>query len=112
TREPVLTSRGDRAQRFNSAGRGARGYIQCAGKPGGGPDWEAQAGGGFRMIADLSDAATLLTVDAPSQSGHVGSTHYKDQLADWLSGDYHELPLHRERTTVRYQQTLQPDDQT
>jgi len=112
TMDHVLSSRGDLDQLFNYAGMGVRGDIQCVGNTGGGPDWEAQAGGGFRMIADLSDAATLLTVDAPSQSGHVGSTHYKDQLADWLSGDYHELPLHRERTTVRYQQTLQPDDQT
>jgi acyl-homoserine lactone acylase PvdQ len=51
----------------------------------------------------------LYTVDAPSQSGHPGSPHYKDQLADWLDGNYHDLPLQRDKVAVsRTQQLLPP----
>ncbi len=104
----VLAGRGDLAELLNYAGMGVRGDMQTVGNTGGGADWASLSGGGFRMIADLSDTATLRTVDAPSQSGHPGSTHYADQLADWLAGDYHDLPLQRDQVTVRYSQTVLP----
>jgi penicillin amidase len=93
TMNHVLAARGDLAELFNYAGMGVRGDMQTVCNTGGGPDWTATTGGGFRMIADLSDATTLKTVDAPSQSGHVSSPHYNDQLVDWLAGKYHDLPL-------------------
>lgn len=46
------------------------------------------------MIVDMSVApAELWAVDAGSQSGHPGSPHYADQLADWLAARYHRVPL-------------------
>ena len=104
----VLASRGDLAELLNYAGMGVRGDMQSVCNSGSGPDWSATTGGGFRMIADLSDSTTLQTVDAPSQSGHPGSSHYKDQLDDWLAGSYHDLPLARERNAVDASLTLQP----
>ncbi|MBT7598301.1 MAG: penicillin acylase family protein, partial [Gemmatimonadetes bacterium] len=92
----VLAARGELRELLTYAGMGVRGDMQTVGNTGGGADWESLSGGGFRMIADLTDSSTLYTVDAPSQSGHPGSPHYKDQLADWLAGDYHDLPLQRD----------------
>lgn len=102
----VLASRGDLAELFNYAGMGVRGDMQTVGNTGGGPNWTALTGGGFRMIADLSDSTSLQTVDAPSQSGHPGSPHYKDQLCDWLAGAYRDLPLERGQTNASQTQTL------
>jgi hypothetical protein len=39
------------------------------------------------MIADLGDAmAGWWSVDCGSVSGHPGSAHYSDQLAQWRAG--------------------------
>jgi len=108
TMNHVLAARGELAELLNYAGMGVRGDMQSVCNTGGGPDWTAATGAGFRMIADLSDATTLQTVDAPSQSGHPGSPHYKDQLADWLAGNYHDLPLLRESIASVARLTLQP----
>ena len=86
TMNHVLAARGDLAELLNYAGMGVRGDVLSVGNTGNGPDWTASMGGGFRMIADLSDESTLRTVDAPSQSGHPGSPHYADQLKTWLAG--------------------------
>jgi len=62
---------------------------------------EARSGAGYRLIADLGDAAAgLWAVDAQSQSGHPGSLHYRDQLGDWIAGHYHYLPLAPSETPV------------
>ncbi|MBC8352085.1 MAG: penicillin acylase family protein [Planctomycetes bacterium] len=108
TMNHVLASRGDLAELLNYAGMGVRGDMQSVCNTGSGPDWTAVTGGGFRMIADLCDSTTLRTVDAPSQSGHPGSPHYKDQLDDWLAGNYHDLPLTRDGITADAKLTLRP----
>jgi penicillin amidase len=105
----VLASRGDLAQLLNYAGMGVRGDMQSVCNTGSGLDWTAVSGGGFRMIADLADSTTLRTVDAPSQSGHPGSPHYKDQLDDWLAGNYHDLPLAHAGIAATAKLILQPD---
>jgi penicillin amidase len=47
----------------------------------------AWLGAGFRLIADLGDAmAGWWSVECGSASGHPGSTHYSDQLAQWRAG--------------------------
>lgn len=108
TMNHVLAARGELAALLNYAGMGVRGDMQSVCNTGSGPDWTAVTGGGFRMIADLADATTLLTIDAPSQSGHPGSPHYSDQLADWLAGNYHDLPLAGEGPASGVRLTLQP----
>jgi penicillin amidase len=56
--------------------------------------FEARAGAGYRLIADLAQSpAGLWAVDAQGQSGHPGSPHYADQLAGWIACRYHFLPL-------------------
>ena len=104
----VLASRGDLAELLNYAGMGVRGDMQSICNTGSGPDWTALTGGGFRMVADLSDTSSLQTIDASSQSGHPGSPHYKDQLDDWLAGVYHDLPLAEDSITSSASLTLQP----
>jgi penicillin amidase len=108
TMNHVLASRGDLSELLNYAGMGIRGDMQTVCNTGSGPDWTALTGGGFRMVADLSDSTSLLTIDAPSQSGHPGSPHYNDQLADWLAGDYHDLPLQRNDASAEHKLTLLP----
>lgn len=53
----------------------------------------AISGAGFRMIADLADPGTLWAIEVAGASGHPGSPHYDDQIAPWLAGEYHALPL-------------------
>ena len=81
----VLGTRGDLGSLLNYGGQGVRGDMQ-------------------------SVCNTVWTIDAQSQSGQPGSPHYRDQLEDWLAGDYHHLPLDRAEvsTTVQYQLTLRP----
>jgi penicillin amidase len=90
----VLSLRGDLAGLLDHGGAGVRGDMLTVCNTGGGPDWIAASGGGYRMIADLSSSPpTLRAVDGQSQSGQPGSPHYSDQFDDWASGRYHEIPL-------------------
>lgn len=101
----VLSFRGDLGQLLNHGGGGVKGDMLTVCNTGGGPDWAATSGGGYRLIADLSTSPPVLqAVDGQSQSGQPGSDHYSDQFADWLAGSYHEVSLTREfagRTTTR-----------
>ncbi len=108
TMHHVLASRGDLAELLDYAGMGVRGDMQSVCNTGSGPDWTAATGAGFRMIADLADPMTLQTIDAPSQSGHPGSPHYSDQLADWLAGDYHDLSLEPGDSAITARLGLRP----
>jgi penicillin G amidase len=93
----VLSSRGDLAELLDHGGSAVRGDMLTVCNTGGGPDWIAASGGGYRMIADLSSSPPVLrAVDGQSQSGHPGSPHYSDQFEDWAGGRYHEIPLTRE----------------
>jgi penicillin amidase len=95
----VLSSRGDLGQLLDHGGAGVRGDMTTVCNTGGAADWSATTGAGYRLIADLGvTPPKLLAVDAQSQSGHPGSTHYSDQFETWLAGAYHELPLDRAET--------------
>ncbi len=93
----VLSPRGDLGQLLDHSGAAVRGDMTTVCNTGGGPDWSATTGAGYRLIADLSlSPPKLLAVDAQSQSGHPGSPHYSDQFETWLAGGYHEIPLDRD----------------
>jgi len=97
----VLSARGELSQLLKT--------TVC--NTGQGPDWVANTGAGYRLIAELeNNPPGLWAVDAQSQSGHPGSTHYADQLDDWLSGRYHFLPLDgpETRPAGRDRLTLEP----
>lgn len=90
----VLSSRGDLGQLLDHGGAAVRGDMLTVCNTGGGPDWVAASGAGYRMIADLSSSPPVLrAIDGQSQSGQPGSPHYSDQFDDWVSGRYHEIPL-------------------
>lgn len=90
----VLSSRGDLGQLLDHGGAGVRGDMLTVCNTGSGPDWTANTGAGYRMVADLSSSPPVLrAVDAQSQSGQPGSPHYNDQFDDWVSGRYHEISL-------------------
>lgn len=90
----VLSARGDLAELLDHGGEGVRGDMLTVCNTGGGPEWIAASGGGYRMIADMSSSPPVLrAIDGQSQSGQPGSPHYSDQFADWVAGQYHEIPL-------------------
>lgn len=91
----VLSNRGDLAQLLNHGGGPVKGDMNTVCNTGSDPDWLSTTGAGYRLIANLATSC-LLAVDAQSQSGHPGSPHYSDQLADWNAGEYHVLPLNRD----------------
>jgi penicillin amidase len=89
-----LSGRGDLGVLLDHGGAAVPGDFVTVCSTGGGAAFEARTGAGYRMITDLaSSPPTLWAVDAQSQSGHPGSPHYADQLADWLAGRYHPLSL-------------------
>lgn len=90
----VLSHRGDLGKLLNAGGGPVKGDMMTVCNTGSGPNWVANSGAGYRLIADLS-TNELLAVDCQSQSGHPGTPHYSDQLADWTTGPYHVLPLDR-----------------
>lgn len=90
----VLGQIGDLGQLLNHGGGAVPGDMTTVGNTGYGPGGSATTGGGYRLIADMSQSPpTLLAQDAQSQSGQPASPHYDDQLDDWLNRHYHSLPL-------------------
>ena len=58
------------------------------------PNYAANMGANYRIVADLDPGApNLFSIDAAGQSGHPGSAHYCDQLPDWLAGNLATLSL-------------------
>lgn len=92
----VLSTRGDLGQLLNHGGGPVKGDMITVCNTGSGPDWMANSGAGYRLIADLSEHG-LWAVDGSSQSGDVGSPHYHDQFEAWKNGEYHFIPLDFDR---------------
>jgi penicillin amidase len=92
----VLSGRGDLGQLLDRGGVPVRGDGVTVCNTGYDPNYMAPMGANYRLIADLaSSPPALWAVDAQGQSGHPGSPHYGDQLAEWLAARYHRLPLDR-----------------
>ncbi len=75
------------------------------------PNYLAPMGANYRLIAELASTPPgLWAVDAQGQSGHPGSPHYGDQLAEWISARYHYLSLDRAEVakTIQHTLTLEP----
>jgi penicillin G amidase len=92
----VLSGRGDLGKLLDRGGRPVQGNGLTVCNTGYDPNWGALMGANYRLIADLKDSpAGLWAVDAQGQSGHPGSEHYCDQLAEWIAARYHYLPLNK-----------------
>lgn len=102
----VLSTRGDLAQLLNAGGGPVKGDMITVCNTGSGPNWIANSGAGYRLIADLSTDC-LLAVDCESHSGQPGTPHYSDQLDAWTNGEYHSLPLNRAAVSPIVAQRLQ-----
>jgi len=102
----VLSNRGDLGQLLDHGGGRVKGDMTTVCNTGSGPDWQATTGACYRLIADLGTAC-LMAVDVQSQSGHVNTPHYSDQLAAWNAGKYHVLPLDRADVSKVVVETLQ-----
>ena len=118
-----LSGRGDLGQLLDRStvpigGDGAT--VQNTAVPGGripatSPDywrnWEAAGGAGYRLFADLGDpSGSLWTITGEGQSAHPGSPHADDQVEDFVSARYRELPLDRGRVeaATRHRLVLRP----
>jgi penicillin amidase len=107
-----LSGRGDLGELLDHGGIPVKGDLVTVCNAGPDARFEARAGAGYRLVADLGRTPPgLWAVDAQSQSGHPGSPHYADQLAGWAAGSYHYLPLgaaEASRTAVT-RRALEPD---
>ena len=93
----VLSGRGDLGELLDHGGAAVAGDMVTVCNTGSGPEWSAATGGGYRAVSDLSRQPPVLqAIDAQSQSGHPGSSHYSDQHKIWLAGNYREISLDRE----------------
>ncbi len=76
------------------------------------PDGALELGPALRYAVDLGDPEHALFGLAGGQSGHPGSQHYADALADWLSGQPRPLWMHASDVSYHQKGTweLQPAD--
>ena len=104
-----LSGRGDLSHLLDRGGHPVRGNGVTVCNTGYDPNYLAVAGANYRLIADLQDDPPgLWAVDAAGESGHPGSPHYGDQLAEWMAGRHHYLPLERDEIRAESTQMLQP----
>lgn len=105
----VLSNRGDLGRLLDRGGQPVKGNGMTVCNTGYDPNWGANMGANFRMVADLSSPELgLWTVDAQGQSGHPGSPHYGDQLDRWLGAQYHYLALQPRSLDFKTSTTLHP----
>ena len=103
----LLSDRGDLSDLLRRGGQPVGGNGITVSNTGFDPNYLASIGANWRHNADLADDPPgLWAVDATGQSGHPGSPHYGDQLADWLAGRHHYLPLDGERARAQAACTL------
>lgn len=60
----------------------------------------------MRMVVDMSDFDTMMTVIPTGQSGHPNSPHYDDQMPLWQNGEFHTMWFSREAVEAAAVDTL------
>lgn len=60
----------------------------------------------FRMVIDLGDPDSSLSIHAPGQSGHAYHPHYDDLLEPWAVGEMQPFPWDRHAVESLAQDTL------
>ncbi len=73
------------------------------------PDDSLELGPALRYAVDLGDPDHALLGLAGGQSGHPGSPHYADALADWLSGQPRPLWMHASDVSYHQKGTWELD---
>jgi penicillin amidase len=61
-----------------------------------GPDFTVTHGASFRMVLDVGNWDQSRTINAPGQSGNLYSSHYRDLVSLWATGEYVPLLYSRE----------------
>ena len=106
----VLSGRGELGALLDRGGVPVKGDGVTVCNTGYDPNYLAPMGANYRLIADLaSNPPGLWAVDAQGQSGHPGSPHYGDQLAEWIGARYHYLSLDRSEVARATVATLRLD---
>lgn len=60
----------------------------------------------FRMVIDLGDPDSSLSIHAPGQSGHAYHPHYDDLLEPWAAGEMQPFPWERDTVESLAESTL------
>ncbi len=103
----VLSARGELGALLDRGGLPVKGDGTTVCNTGYDPNYLAPMGANYRLIAELASVPPgLWAVDAQGQSGHPGSPHYGDQLAEWIAARYHHLSLDRAEVTRTIRHTL------
>ncbi len=68
--------------------------------------YETDAVPSFRMVIDLGDLDSSLSVHAPGQSGHAYHRHYDDLLEPWAAGEMQPFPWDRNTVESLAESTL------
>lgn len=106
----VLSGRGELGVLLDRGGVPVKGDGVTVCNTGYDPNYLAPMGANYRLIADLgSNPPGLWAVDAQGQSGHPGSSHYGDQLTEWLEARYHYLSMDRREVARATVSTLALD---
>ena len=106
----VLSGRGELGALLDRGGVPVKGDGVTVCNTGYDPNYLAPMGANYRLIAELaSNPPGLWAVDAQGQSGHPGSPHYGDQLAEWIGARYHYLSLDRSEVARATVATLRLD---
>ncbi len=54
--------------------------------------FEGRAGATVRVVVEMGETMNVQAIIPGGQHGHPSSSHYADQLPDWLDGELHNIP--------------------
>ena len=68
--------------------------------------YETEGVPSFRMVVDLGDPDSSLSIHVPGQSGHAYHPHYDDLLEPWAAGEMQPFPWDRDTVESLAESTL------